>query len=95
MQIEGKKVKLKIGDVLIFRANDGVVQVARGGQRLLNQHADDKSIVSNDLPLSQTLCLNIANIIAMTHGFDAVPLEGTHLHSSLYYYKLTRLKKVK
>jgi hypothetical protein len=96
MQLNGEEVKLRIGDIAIFREYDGVVQFMRGSQRLLNhQHQDDKSIVSNDLPLSQDDCSNIASIIAMTHGFSYEYVGGASASAGLFRYRFTRLKKTK
>ena len=95
MKLDDKEVKLKIGDIMIFRRDDGVVQFMRGSQRLLDQRDDDKSIVDNDPPLNQDLCSNIANIIAITHGFGVIPLDALYLHSGLFYYKFTKLKQAK
>ncbi len=95
MNIDGKETKLKIGDIAIFRANDGVIQFMRGSKRLLNQHHDDKSIVDNNVPLSQDLCSNIAVIIAMTHDFGIEYVGGALYRKGLFLYKFTKLMKTK
>ena len=94
MHLNGIELKLKIGDIAIFRANDGVVQFMRGSQRLLNNHNDDKSIVGNELPLGYDLCSNITNIIAMTHGFGVENLDDKYARPGLHYFRFTRIKRV-
>jgi hypothetical protein len=94
MRLDDKEVKLKIGDVAIFRVNDGVVQFMRGSQRLLNNHNDDKNIVGNELPLGYDLCSNIANIIAMTHGFGVENSDAKYARPGLHYFRFTRIKKI-
>jgi hypothetical protein len=95
MYLNGIVTKLRIGDVAIFRANDGIVQFMRGSQKLLNKTFDDKTIISNIVPLTEDYCSNIANIIAITHGFDTQDMAGSYRKRGLYYFRFVGIKKEK
>ncbi len=77
MILEGKVTKLKDGDMASFRRNDGTVGFMRGGMRLLTEWTDDKFLIHGE-PLSENLCSDIANIVAVTNGLVCENITTLH-----------------
>jgi hypothetical protein len=91
--INGKQTKLKIGDELIVRQTENVIQFTRKSSRLLNQFDDDKTIIDPALCSSEDSCLNMARIIAMTHGFGVQIVPNSHQANGFFKFKFTRVNR--